>query len=51
MWGPAAFGAPLIPALLRGTGLGALMVAAGLFLFMAGAKPNAASTATHACAP
>jgi len=42
VWGPAAFGAPLIPALLRGTGLGALMVAAGLFLFMAGAKPNAA---------
>ncbi len=42
MWGPAAFGAPLIPALLRGTGLGALMATAGLLLFMAGAKPNAA---------
>jgi copper transport protein len=42
VWGPAAFGAPIIPALLRGTGLGALMTAAGLLLFMAGAKPNAA---------
>jgi copper transport protein len=42
LWGPAAFGAPLIPALLRGTGLGALMAATGLLLFMAGAKPNAA---------
>lgn len=42
VWGPAAFGAPLIPAVLRGTGLGALMAAAGLLLFMAGAKPNAA---------
>jgi len=42
VWGPAAFGAPLIPAVLRGTGLGALMATAGLLLFMAGAKPNAA---------
>jgi copper transport protein len=42
VWGPAAFGAPVIPAVLRGTGLGALMAAAGLLLFMAGAKPNAA---------
>ena len=42
VWGPAAFGAPIIPAVLRGAGLGALMAAAGLLLFMAGAKPNAA---------
>jgi len=42
VWGPAAFGAPLIPAVLRGTGLGALMAATGLLLFMAGAKPDAA---------
>ena len=42
VWGPAAFGAPIIPAVLRGTGLGALMAAAGLMLFMAGARPNAA---------
>jgi copper transport protein len=41
VWGPALFGAPIIPAVLRGTGLGALMAAAGLLLFMAGAKPNA----------
>jgi copper transport protein len=41
-WGPAAFGAPIVPAVLRGTGLGALMAATGLLLFMAGAKPNAA---------
>ena len=42
VWGPAAFGAPIIPAVLRGAGLGALMAAAGLLLFLAGAKPNAA---------
>jgi len=42
VWGPAAFGAPVIPAVLRGAGLGALMAAAGLLLFLAGAKPNAA---------
>ena len=42
VWGPAAFGAPLIPAVLRGTGLGALMATAGLLLFLAGAEPNAA---------
>jgi len=42
VWGPAAVGAPLIPAVLRGTGLGALAAMAGLLLFMAGAKPNAA---------
>ncbi len=42
VWGPAAFGAPIIPAILRGTGLGALMAAAGMLLFMAGAKPDGA---------
>jgi len=42
VWGPAAFGAPLIPAVLRGTGLGTLMATVGLLLFMAAAKPNAA---------
>src|SRR5262249_46105405 len=42
VWGPAAFGAPLIPAVLPGPRLGALMATAGLLLFMAGAKPNAA---------
>ena len=42
VWGPAAFGAPIIPAVLRGTGVGALMAAAGLLLFLAGAKPDAA---------
>ncbi len=42
VWGPAAFGAPLIPALLRGTALGTLMATAGLLLFLSGAEPNAA---------
>ncbi len=42
VWGPAAFGAPLIPAVLRGAGLGALMAAAGLLLFLTGTEPNAA---------
>lgn len=42
VWGPAAFGAPIIPAVLRGTGVGAVMAAAGLLLFLAGAKPDAA---------
>jgi copper transport protein len=42
VWGPAAFGAPVIPAVLRGTGVGALLAAAGLLLFLAGAKPDAA---------
>jgi len=42
VWGPAAFGAPLIPAILRGAGLGALMAAGGLLLFFASAGPNAA---------
>jgi copper transport protein len=41
-WGPAVAGAPLIPALLRGAALGALMATAGLLLFHIGAAPNAA---------
>jgi copper transport protein len=41
-WGPSVVGAPLIPALLRGAGLGALMAAAGLLLLHVGAAPNAA---------
>lgn len=41
-WGPAVAGAPVFPALLRGAALGALMAAAGLFLFHVGAAPNAA---------
>ena len=45
VWGPAAFGAPIIPAVLRGTGVGALMAAAGLLLFLAGGKPDAAQVA------
>ena len=44
VWGPAAFGAPIIPAVLRGAGAGALMAAAGLLLFLTGAKPGAAQT-------
>ena len=36
------FGAPLIPAVLRGTALGGIMVAGGLLRFLAGAAPNAA---------
>ena len=32
--GPAMFGAPLIPAVLRGTALGGLMAAGGLLLFL-----------------
>lgn len=42
VWGPGVFGAPLIPAVLRGAALGALAAAAGLLLFLAGAGPNAA---------
>jgi copper transport protein len=44
VWGPAVAGAPLVPAVLRGAGLGALMAAAGLLLFLAGAGPNAPQT-------
>ena len=41
VWGPSVAGAPLIPALLRGAALGALMAAAGLLLFQTGSVPNA----------
>jgi copper transport protein len=41
VWGPAAFGAPLIPAVLRGAALGTLMATAGLLFFLAGAAPDA----------
>jgi copper transport protein len=40
-WGPSAYGAPLIPALLRGLALGALMAAAGVLLLFRLAGPNA----------
>ncbi|MEO8334406.1 MAG: copper resistance protein CopC [bacterium] len=33
-WGPSAAGAPLIPALLRGLGVGALMALGGMLLFL-----------------
>jgi copper transport protein len=33
-WGPALLGAPLVPAILRGLGVGFLMAAAGLLLFI-----------------
>jgi copper transport protein len=42
VWGPAAFGAPIIPAILRGLALGSLLAAAGMLLFYVGAGPNAA---------
>src|SRR5215204_64679 len=37
-WGPSLYGAPLIPAVLRGAGLGALMALAGLLFFRARAE-------------
>lgn len=39
VWGPSLFGAPLIPAVFRGAGLGALMALAGLLFFRARAEP------------
>lgn len=42
-WGPTVSGAPLIPALLRGLGVGALMAAAGLLFFIVWMKADAAS--------
>lgn len=39
--GPEAAGAPLIAALLRGAGIGALMASAGMLLFLAWAAPSA----------
>jgi copper transport protein len=35
VWGPMILGAPIIPALLRGAGVGTLMAFAGLLLFLA----------------
>ena len=40
VWGPSLFGAPLIPAVFRGAGLGALMALAGLLFFRARAEPG-----------
>jgi putative copper export protein len=42
VWGPSVYGAPLIPALFRGAGLGALMVLAGMLFFRLRGGPNAA---------
>jgi copper transport protein len=39
-WGPAAIGAPLVPALLRGVALGSLMALAGLLFCMAWARAD-----------
>src|SRR4051812_43994462 len=44
VWGPSVAGAPLIPAIVRGAALGALMAAAGVLLFLATAAPNATQT-------
>ena len=41
-WGPTAFGAPVVPAMLRGTGLGALMALAGMLLMLVGSTRDAA---------
>ncbi|MDB4891977.1 MAG: copper resistance protein CopC, partial [Gemmatimonadetes bacterium] len=38
-WGPVAGGAPLIPALLRGLGVGSLMALGGLLLFLSWPQP------------
>ena len=40
VWGPSLFGAPLIPAVFRGAGLGALMALAGLLFFRVRAEPG-----------
>ncbi|HUQ83895.1 MAG TPA: copper resistance protein CopC [Gemmatimonadaceae bacterium] len=40
-WGPSVYGAPLIPALFRGAGLGALMALAGMLFFRMRGGPNA----------
>jgi copper transport protein len=44
VWGPSVAGAPLIPAIVRGAALGALIAASGVLLFLATAAPNAAQT-------
>lgn len=41
VWGPSVYGAPLVPALFRGVGLGALMALAGMLLFRMRGGPNA----------
>jgi copper transport protein len=38
-WGPSAGGAPLIPALLRGLAVGALMALGGMLLFLSWPRP------------
>jgi copper transport protein len=40
-WGPSVYGAPLVPALVRGAALAALMAAAGMLLLHALADPGA----------
>jgi copper transport protein len=39
-WGPVAGGAPLIPAVLRGLGIGSLMALGGLLLFLSWPRPT-----------
>jgi copper transport protein len=43
VWGPAMFGAPLIPAILRGGGVGCLLAVTGLLWFAVSSKSRAAS--------
>jgi len=38
VWGPAIFGAPIIPAILRGAGLGCLLAVTGLLWFSVSSK-------------
>jgi len=42
VWGPALFGAPVVASVLRGAALGSLIALAGLLLYHARSKPNAA---------
>ena len=42
-WGPTAFGAPLVPAILRGLGVGCAMAVAGLLFFVVWMKAGADS--------
>jgi copper transport protein len=41
IWGPSLYGAPLVPAVFRGAGLGALMALAGMLFFRMRGGPNA----------
>lgn len=56
-WGPSAFGAPLVPALLRGLGVGFLMAEAGLLFFIVRfgaefhARPMRIALVMSICAP